>query len=170
MKDPSPSKLPLSRTRQARPLKSTPTSLQSRHFNIPKRPPLADKTNDSLELFGLTALRPSADRMETPLRQEQTALPARKIITGRERTTRVALKFGDGDETVCRSGRPSRTSRPVSKSRSTSRDGSTRGRSASLRDNRSRDARSRVAAPGATPSRVRSVEIPHTIARKRWDF
>jgi hypothetical protein len=173
-KAPSPSKLPLSRPRSGPPTKSMS---QPRNFALSRRPPLADKTKDSLELFGSTALLPSADHTDTPLLQEQTyyvALPTRKIITGSERTTRVALNFADADETAGGNSKSTteavRTSKSESKSRNTGRDGSAMRRSASLRNSRGREVGSRVAALGATPSRVRSVEIPHTVTRKRWDL
>jgi hypothetical protein len=179
VREPSPSNLSLLRTRYA-PKTSTPTALRS---NTVKRPPLADKTKDSLELFGSAALIPLSNTGYMSLLHEpesqphEAAISARKVIAGSERTMRVAPNFGDADETPDGNNAPiakgGRTSRPSRKSRKSSRNFSSRGRSVSRRrgnTHSSRDSSRGVAAPGRTPGRVRSAEVPHTVARKKWDF
>jgi hypothetical protein len=119
----SPSNLSLLRTRHA-PKTSTPTALRSSSM---KRPPLADKTKDSLELFGSAALIPLSNTGHMSLLQEpepqphEAAMSAKNVIAGSERTMRVALNFGDADETPDGNNAPiakgGRTSRPSSQSR-----------------------------------------------------
>ncbi|KAF2832329.1 hypothetical protein CC86DRAFT_401098 [Ophiobolus disseminans] len=164
----NPSRKPLHTRTASAPSVSTPSAMRHHTPSTSKRIPLSDKTEETLTSSG-TALERNEEHyqshaLERGLRQthEDNTLSSQWCATASQYTTtlRLPTKLGDALERFM-------PGTPRAKARSGSAS-STRGRGTSKSRSRSRG-RSRVT-PIATPGITRSYDVPHTVARKKWDF
>jgi len=168
------SRKPLHTRTVSAPSVSTPSAAHHRTPSTSKRIPLGDKTEETLALFKNEGL---LNEERNPIRQLKPGLrqaeddddtmnsPRSAAAPSRTKTLRLPTNFGDDLESRPAPRLMPGTPRPKARPRSVS---STRGRGTSKSRSRSRGRTPATSA--ATPGMSRFYEVPHTVARKQWDF
>ena len=167
------SRKPLHTRTVSAPSVSTPSAARHRTPSTSKRVPLGDKSEETLALVEagpLLGREPNPFRpLERSIRladDDDTMNSQRSAATSqRTKTLRLPTNFGDDLESRPAPRLMPGTPRPKARPRSVS---STRGRGTSK--SRSRSRVRNPATTEATPAVSRFYEVPHTVARKQWDF